>query len=295
MGYGSIRDSIESVAAPVIGFALGGPAGAAIGSGLNTAAHGGSIGQDLMSAGLGYVGGNVAEMGGLTPGAVSSGNLGGFDTSMLADRVSQNPWGLLGSPGGAGGGGAANVFGGALNPSYGAPTVGPTGAPIAQAANPMGWGSPMNLMQMGSGLYGIAQGRQMKALAQQQIDAANAQRAGVPLPTSQNITQMPGYQAGLDAVQRSMLAQGYQGSGNMMAALQNYGTNAYQTAMQNYQNQQQLANSTAGGGANIYGSGASMSNAGLGAITGASLFASPVGNQALMAAMGKTNQTPVMG
>ena len=59
---------------------------------------------------------------------------------------------------------------------------------------------------------------------------------------------MPGYEAGLEAIQRSMAAQGYQGSGNMMAALQQYGTNAYQTAMQNYQNQQQIANQTAGGG-----------------------------------------------
>lgn len=42
------------------------------------------------------------------------------------------------------------------------------------------------------------------------------------------LSKIPGYQAGIDAVQRSLGAQGYQGSGNMMAALQQYGGQAYQ-------------------------------------------------------------------
>ena len=42
------------------------------------------------------------------------------------------------------------------------------------------------------------------------------------------ITKLPGYEAGLQAVQRSMAANGYLGSGNMMLALQNYGQKAYQ-------------------------------------------------------------------
>jgi hypothetical protein len=42
-----------------------------------------------------------------------------------------------------------------------------------------------------------------------------------------SITSMPGYQAGIDAVERSMAAQGYQGSGNMAAALQQYGGNFF--------------------------------------------------------------------
>jgi hypothetical protein len=46
------------------------------------------------------------------------------------------------------------------------------------------------------------------------------------------VTQQPGYKAGLDAVQRTMAAQGYQGSGNMMAELANYGTTAYDKAIQ---------------------------------------------------------------
>lgn len=42
---------------------------------------------------------------------------------------------------------------------------------------------------------------------------------------------LPGYQAGLESVQRSMAAQGYTGSGNMMAALQKYGGDFYNNAL----------------------------------------------------------------
>jgi uncharacterized protein YccT (UPF0319 family) len=46
------------------------------------------------------------------------------------------------------------------------------------------------------------------------------------------VSQQPGYQAGLDAVMRSLAAQGYQGSGNMATAVADYGTNAYDKAIQ---------------------------------------------------------------
>lgn len=41
------------------------------------------------------------------------------------------------------------------------------------------------------------------------------------------VTSMPGYQTGLEAVQRSMASQGYTGSGNMMAELAKYGGNFF--------------------------------------------------------------------
>jgi len=50
-----------------------------------------------------------------------------------------------------------------------------------------------------------------------------------------SITSMPGYQAGMDAVERSMAAQGYQGSGNMAAALQAYGGNFFNQQVQQLQ------------------------------------------------------------
>jgi hypothetical protein len=47
-----------------------------------------------------------------------------------------------------------------------------------------------------------------------------------------SITSTPGYAAGLEGVQRTMAAQGYQGSGNMMSALQNYSGDFYMKQMQ---------------------------------------------------------------
>jgi len=46
-----------------------------------------------------------------------------------------------------------------------------------------------------------------------------------------SITSMPDYEAGMQAVERSMAAQGYQGSGNMMAAMQKYGGQFYNQAL----------------------------------------------------------------
>jgi len=47
------------------------------------------------------------------------------------------------------------------------------------------------------------------------------------------IQNIPGYEAGMQAIQRSLAAQGYQGSGNMMNAMAQYGGNFYQQQLQN--------------------------------------------------------------
>ena len=62
--------------------------------------------------------------------------------------------------------------------------------------------------------------------------AADAQLQSL-LKDPNAIYGMPGYQAGLDAVQRKMASQGYLGSGNMMAALQQYGGDFYNNAVKN--------------------------------------------------------------
>lgn len=99
----------------------------------------------------------------------------------------------------------------------------------------MPWGSLGNLWSMGTGAYGLYQGAQLNKEAKAMQDPYAAQRGqyanqlsalnanpGAVLPT------LPGYQAGLSAIERSMAANGYLGSGNMMAALQQYGGNAFQ-------------------------------------------------------------------
>lgn len=89
-----------------------------------------------------------------------------------------------------------------------------------------------NIMNIGSGLHGMYQSNKMMDLAKQAAqmqDPFGAQRPQYQQKLSalyadpSSITTMPGYQAGLDAVERKMASQGYLGSGNMMAALQKYG------------------------------------------------------------------------
>lgn len=97
-------------------------------------------------------------------------------------------------------------------------------------------------LNIGSALYGMTQADQMKRLAMMQANKASPWQTagGADLASQQlmallsgqtDISTMPGYKAGEQAVQRSMAAQGYQGSGNMMAALQQYGGNFYNNAV----------------------------------------------------------------
>lgn len=100
-------------------------------------------------------------------------------------------------------------------------------SPLTQKAGPLQSG--MNILQ---GLYGINQSRQLSDLARRASEKADpfgpyraqyAQQLAALSRDPSLITKQPGYAAGLEAVRRSMAAQGYQGSGNMMAALSQYG------------------------------------------------------------------------
>lgn len=83
-----------------------------------------------------------------------------------------------------------------------------------------------------SGLNGIRQSRMLADLARRSSERADpfgpyregyAQQLAALSANPSLITKQPGYAAGLEAVRRSLAAQGYQGSGNMMAALAQYG------------------------------------------------------------------------
>lgn len=100
-------------------------------------------------------------------------------------------------------------------------------SPLARSGGPMqaGW----NIF---SGLQGIGQSRQLADLASRASERADpfgpyragyAQQLAALSANPSLITKQPGYAAGLEAVRRSLAAQGYQGSGNMMAALSQYG------------------------------------------------------------------------
>lgn len=100
-------------------------------------------------------------------------------------------------------------------------------SPLASSGGPLqsGW----NIL---SGLHGISQSRQLADLASKASERADpfgpyragyAQQLAALSANPSLITKQPGYAAGLEAVRRSLAAQGYQGSGNMMAALAQYG------------------------------------------------------------------------
>jgi hypothetical protein len=116
----------------------------------------------------------------------------------------------MGGVGGGGAGGGGGIF--------------PGSSPI------------LNGMNVASGLYGMYQQNEMRELAERaasQQDPFGGQRGQYAQMLQQlyadpsRITSMPGYSAGLTAVERKMASQGYNGSGNMMAALQEYGGNAF--------------------------------------------------------------------
>ena len=100
-------------------------------------------------------------------------------------------------------------------------------SPLAGKAGPLQSG--MNILQ---GLHGINQSRQLSELATRMAERSDpfgpyrgqyAQQLAALSANPSLITKQPGYAAGLEAVRRSLAAQGYQGSGNMMAALAQYG------------------------------------------------------------------------
>jgi len=84
-----------------------------------------------------------------------------------------------------------------------------------------------------SGIYGMNKARQLEKLAQaaspmrtQAVSDAAALQAD-----PSRVTSLPGYKAGLQAVERRMASQGYLGSGNMMVALRDYGGKQYDTEL----------------------------------------------------------------
>lgn len=116
---------------------------------------------------------------------------------------------------------------------------------------------------IGSGLYGLYQSEQLKKLAERAAamqDPFGSQRGMYQaqlqalMANPGSVTSLPGYQfqygQGLEALNRSLAAGGYAGSGNQMIAAQKYG----QDYGQNFY-QQQLQNLMGLSGANIAPSG----------------------------------------
>ncbi len=98
--WSDFRDAVESIAAPVLGTVggvFGGPLGAAAGAGIGSAINGGSIGQDLLSAGTAGIGSEIAPVLGnafasVAPDTAASLGIGGGANS-LTDMLGQTTGG----------------------------------------------------------------------------------------------------------------------------------------------------------------------------------------------------------
>lgn len=174
------------------------------------------------------------QMAGLSPQQADMAGLPAGAGQTWQDVAAQSgiPYGGQLGGGGVGGGGSA------------APSA--NLGPAAQQARAVGaapWGSAPSNMSVGSGIFGLLESQRMQqaALAAQKAADPFASQRGYyadqlrQIQADPNaITKIPGYQAGQQAIERSMAAQGYTGSGNMMAAMQKYGGDFYNQTMAQY-------------------------------------------------------------
>jgi len=196
----------------------------AVGVAQQMIANGASPAEAIQMAGISP---EVAQASGLTAGAGQT----------WADVASQSGIPYSGSPGMS----SAATFSNTDRPN-GAMTP---GAKTAAGTGIMPWGSPGNVSTMGQGIYGLMESARLGGLAETAAARADpfrqyreqyAQRMSMLSNNPSAIVNEPGYQAGLQAIQRTMAAQGYTGSGNMMAALAKYGGDFYNQTMANYAN-----------------------------------------------------------
>lgn len=249
VGGGNLQQDLSAAGLSYLGGSLGQAAG--IGGGVDM---GGAQGLSLGGGGAG-----LAEMGGaqgLTLGGASGaslgdiGSLGGFGSSAIGDLGGLGSAGLYslggGVPTGAGlelggglGGGTTELFGGAggggglldtLRQQFGRLGFGggAGGGGGLFGGMPSGLRTALGGMQLLGGLQQYQAGRER--LAQQRGYAQQIQNL-MANPSAALTT--PGYLAGEQAVRRSMASQGYQGSGNMAAALAGVGASAYQNQLAN--------------------------------------------------------------
>lgn len=139
-----------------------------------------------------------------------------------------------------GGDASQGSFTGAPNSATGASPAG-----MARAATAGVRGAPntslMSPLSIAQGAYGLYNSNRLKQLAAEQAlkaDPNSAYRASYAARLNSlstdpsSIFSTPGYAAGEQAVQRTMAAQGYTGSGNARIAMQKYGGDFYNQEMQ---------------------------------------------------------------
>lgn len=203
--------------------ALGGAAAAAGGGGAVTSTLP-AVSVTGTSAGAGGLsGGQLASLGGTTAaGSFSPSQNYGDGMSGLQTSAYDSTLGVTGSKG------AADVVANSQLGSsiWNSPTTKGIADLFSSYGSNSGW---MDLIKGGMSLY---QSSQMSKAGEPSAAAktANAQLAAL-LADPSSMTKLPGYEAGLQAVQRSGAANGYLGSGNMVVGLQKYGGDFYNNTL----------------------------------------------------------------
>lgn len=258
----SLLGDLFAVAAPIVGGIFAGPIGAAIGGGFGQVVNGGGVEGFLKGAAGGYLGNVTGSFLGDLGGYFGSGGASGAESAYFSSFGGDGFGGLPsfysgydpnfgsmpdfgGSMAGMSAGTDPSYFGGNIPATFGDNGL-PYSMEGAAGGIPMpGYGNPLGsylsrLANFKSGGLGVPAMRTVAGI--NSIVESERLKRMMKLPNPQDITGMPGYQAGLEAVQRSMAAQGYQGSGNMMAALAKYGGDFYnQYANQRLQSAQAQA------------------------------------------------------
>ena len=254
------------------GTSLGAEAGAgATGAGAGTTA--GAAGTAGAATDAAWAGGGAATAGGGVAGAGADFGAGTYGAGAGATGAAGAGDAAAFSALGSGGTTPALMESMMGSTGYGASSAGAGGAaglsPWTSAMDSLGsgWGTAKDIWNTAKPwLKGGASGMQtimgfqnmMAGQQRQQQQQQYSQQLQQLMANPGSITSMPGYESGMEAVRRSMAAQGYQGSGNMMGALQNQGGAFYQQQLSNLA---QLQGS--GGGAPSFAGGATQFGAGL--------------------------------
>lgn len=232
-----LRNTIEDVAPAAIGFMVGGPLGAAVGGGISGYAQTGHLGGTLEGAALGGLGGYLAA------GAPALSSLLGGATTGTAGSAFGDAAGLLGhAPLTSESLGLAT----ANAPGYVLPATGGSGLFSDLGASALGGlGSHLSALQAIQGLSQVYQGIQAQRNASALMNLVNqstplnqyrgqyAQQLQQLMQNPGSVLNLPGAQAGIEALNRDAAAKGYFGSGNQAAAVAQYGNQLYQQQLQN--------------------------------------------------------------
>ena len=217
--------------------------GAALDAGLLSGLTSGTTGASTAGGGAMDTGG----FSGLTSADTGAGTTAAGGTALQGSGVTDEML-LTGQAPAAGGTAAGDVATGFSGAGAGLGGAGvPTGTAAAGAASGLSSltnpGLLTSLGQVGIGAAGLATASGLKSSAAAtaaSVDPFGPNRAqyatqlnALMADPSGKLTSIPGYQAGLEAVERSGASQGWTGSGNMMAALQQYGGSFYQQQLQN--------------------------------------------------------------